>query len=62
MDSPNKQKAEGTLDEAKGKVKQAVGDLTGNRDLHAEGQAEEASGRVKQALADGRKAVKDLVD
>lgn len=60
MDSPNKQKADGVLDEAKGKAKQAAGDLTDNASLHAEGQKDEAKGKMKQAAGDARKALDDL--
>jgi len=40
----------GTGDEAKGRVKQAVGDLTDDRDLKREGKIDETSGKVKQAV------------
>ncbi|HIG73745.1 MAG TPA: CsbD family protein [Bacteroidetes bacterium] len=60
MDSPNEQKTDGALDEAKGKVKQAAGDLTDDASLHAEGQQDEAKGKLKQAAGDARKALDDL--
>lgn len=62
MDSPNEQKGKGMLDEAKGKAKQAWGDVTDDADTRAEGQADEAKGRAKQAVGDGRKALDDLTD
>lgn len=62
MDSPNEQKAGGMMDELKGKVKQAVGDVKDDNSLHAEGTGDEAKGKVKQAVADVRKAGKDLLD
>ncbi len=38
---------EGELsDEAKGKVKQAIGDLTGNKELESEGERDEPKGGV----------------
>jgi uncharacterized protein YjbJ (UPF0337 family) len=40
----------GKLDQAKGKVKQAVGTLTRNDDLKAEGQVDEGVGKVEGAL------------
>jgi uncharacterized protein YjbJ (UPF0337 family) len=43
---------------AKGKVKQAVGDLTGNRDLKREGAQDERDGQVEGAVADLKHAVK----
>jgi uncharacterized protein YjbJ (UPF0337 family) len=34
-------------DEAKGRVKEAAGDLTGDRDLKREGQVDRAGGKAK---------------
>ena len=34
-------------DQAKGKIKQAVGDLTGDKDLTREGKTDEKAGNVK---------------
>jgi uncharacterized protein YjbJ (UPF0337 family) len=36
---------EGNVDEAKGRVKEAAGDLTDNDDLKNEGKADQAAGR-----------------
>ena len=41
--------SEGTTDEAKGRLKEAAGDLTGNEDLQREGQTDQAKGDLKQA-------------
>ena len=51
----------GTLDEAKGKAKQAVGDLTGNDDLRREGKVDEKAGQVKDKVGDAVDKVKDKV-
>lgn len=40
------ERAQGTVDQAKGRVKQAVGTLTRNDDLKAEGQVDETVGKV----------------
>lgn len=40
------------IDEAKGRVKQAAGDLTDNDDLKSEGKVDEASGKAKGVLDD----------
>ena len=45
----------GESDQAKGRVKQAVGDLTDDKDLKREGKLDEAAGKVK----DGVDKVKD---
>jgi len=46
----NKNERQGKVDQAKGKVKQAVGTLTGNDDLKAEGQVDEAVGKVESTV------------
>ena len=38
----------GAADKAKGRVKKAVGELTGNEDLKREGDIDKASGKVKE--------------
>lgn len=48
-------------DKAKGKVKQAVGDLTGNKELKREGERDELAGKVEGAITDAKGAVKDAV-
>ena len=50
------------LDQAKGRVKQAVGDLTDNKDLKNEGKADESAGKVKEFLGDTKNKADDLVD
>ena len=52
--------ADGTGDKVKGDLKQAGGDLTGDKDLKNEGGVEKASGNVKDAVnkvADGAKGI-----
>lgn len=49
-------------DQAKGRVKQAVGDLTGDDNLKAEGQADESAGKVKDVLQGVEDKAEDLVD
>ncbi len=53
---------EGKFDEAKGKAKQAAGDLTGNSDLRREGKADETAGKVKQKVEDAKDWVEDKID
>jgi uncharacterized protein YjbJ (UPF0337 family) len=47
------------IDKTKGKMKQAVGDLTGNKELKREGERDERTGKVEGAIADVKGAVKD---
>lgn len=50
------------LDQAKGRVKKAVGDLTGNRTLRREGTKDEAAGKVKEEVDRVGDAIEDSVD
>ena len=47
---------------AKGRVKEAAGALTGNKDLKREGKADQASAKVKEMVEHGVDTVKDRVD
>jgi uncharacterized protein YjbJ (UPF0337 family) len=53
---------EGGIDKAKGKVKQGVGDLTGDDQTKGEGMLDEAKGSGKQAWGDLKDAAGDLKD
>jgi uncharacterized protein YjbJ (UPF0337 family) len=50
------------LDQAKGKIKQAAGDLTGNENLRKEGKADEHAGKAKEFIEDGKDKLEDGVD
>ncbi len=50
------------IDQAKGKIKQAVGDLTGNKDLKKQGKADERAGKAKGFIADVKDKADDVVD
>jgi uncharacterized protein YjbJ (UPF0337 family) len=52
----------GEMDQAKGRMKQAVGDLTDDKDLKAEGKADEASGKVKDKFDDAVDSVREKID
>ena len=55
----NKNERQGKVDQAKGKVKQAVGTLTGNDRLKAEGQADEVVGKVESVVGGAVRKVED---
>ena len=42
--------ADGTLDDAKGRAKEALGDLTDDEDLKNEGKIDRATGKVKDTV------------
>jgi uncharacterized protein YjbJ (UPF0337 family) len=48
-------------DQIKGNVKEAAGDLTGNKDLKNEGKVDKASGEVKEKVGDVVDKVKDVL-
>ena len=49
-------------DQVKGKVKQAVGDLTGDKALKREGIADETAGNVKEVVENVKDKIVDIVD
>ena len=58
----NKDELDGRVDQVKGKVKQATGDLTDNERLHDEGVADEAAGDVKEGFGRGRRKVGEAIE
>ena len=58
----HRDRIEGTVDQAQGRGKQAVGDLTGDEQTRSEGQTDELKGKGKQTLADAKEKVGDLKD
>jgi len=58
----NRDELEGKAEAAKGKVKQAVGDLTDNPDLHDEGAVDEAAGKTQDALGHARRKVGEAIE
>ncbi len=52
----------GTTDDIKGKAKEAVGDLTDDKDLQREGKLDQASATVKHKVEDVKDAVEKTVD
>ena len=58
MGTPSEDRAEGTIDEIKGRAKSAWGDVTGDDKTKAEGEIDQLKGKAKKGLAD----VKDAID
>ena len=52
----------GNLDEAKGRAKQAVGDVTGNDDLRREGKVDEKAGQAKDKVGDLKDKAENAID
>jgi uncharacterized protein YjbJ (UPF0337 family) len=52
----------GEGDDVKGKIKEAAGDLTDDKDLQREGKADQAAGSVKDKIDSAVDKVKDAVN
>ena len=48
-----------SMDEQKGRLKEAAGDLTDNDELKKEGKVDQAEGKVKEKVDEAADAVKD---
>ena len=53
--------SDGKLDEAKGRTKEAAGDLTDDDALKREGKVDRATGTVKDKVGDAADKVKDAI-
>ena len=53
---------DGAGDDAKGRIKEAGGALTGDDSLKREGKVDQASGKVKDAVGDVSDKAKDAVN
>jgi len=52
----------GKTDEAKGRVKEAAGVLTGDKKLQREGKTDQAAGKVKKAVDKIKDKAEDAID
>ena len=52
----------GKTDQIKGRAKEAVGDLTGNKDLKLEGKADRQAGEVKEKVGKVEEKVDEAID
>ncbi len=53
--------SDGTLDDAKGRAKEALGDLTDDEDLKNEGKIDRATGKVKDTIGGVADKAKELL-
>lgn len=58
----NRDELDGRVEKTKGKMKQAVGDLTDDERLHDEGVADEAAGNVQEGFGRARRKVGDAIE
>jgi uncharacterized protein YjbJ (UPF0337 family) len=52
----------GKIEQVKGRGKEAIGSLTGNKDLQAEGKADRQAGEAKEKLGQAKDRVEKLTE
>jgi uncharacterized protein YjbJ (UPF0337 family) len=58
----NEQQNEGRMEQARGTIKETVGDLTDNERLQREGEYDKAKGTVREGVGNVREDVDNAVD
>jgi uncharacterized protein YjbJ (UPF0337 family) len=58
----NKDRIEGSTEQAKGKIKETVGKATGDAKLQGEGKADQAAGKFQNAVGGMKDAAKEALD
>lgn len=58
----NKDRIEGSAEQAKGKVKEVAGKVTGDSKLETEGKADQVAGKVKNTIGGLKDTVKEAAN
>jgi uncharacterized protein YjbJ (UPF0337 family) len=58
----NKDRIEGSATQAKGKVKEVAGKVTGDTKLENEGKADKAAGKIQNTVGGIKDTIKEAVD
>ncbi len=58
----NEQQNEGRIEQARGTIKETVGDLTDNERMQREGEYDKAKGNIREGVGDVREDVDRTVD
>lgn len=58
----NKDRIEGSFEQAKGKVKEVAGKVTGDTKLETEGKAQQVAGKVQNTVGGMKDAIKEAVE
>lgn len=58
----NDQQNEGKLEQARGNIKEGLGDATGNEQMEHEGKIDQAKGNVREGVGDIREGVDRAAD
>ena len=62
MSLPNKDEVEGKAENIGGKIKEGIGNLTGDRSLEAEGEADQVEGQSQETWGKFKRGVGDAID
>ena len=57
----DKDRVKGSLNQAGGKVKEAVGHVTGDSKMKAEGKGDQLKGKVQNAVGGAKDAMRDAI-
>ena len=57
----DKDRIQGSVEQAKGKVKEVAGKVTGDAKLEAEGKTQQVAGKIQNAVGGFKDAVKEAV-
>lgn len=58
----NEQQNEGRLEQARGTIKEKVGQVTDNERMQREGEYDKAKGNVREGIGDAREGIDKTVD
>ncbi len=58
----NKDRVEGSFEQAKGKVKEVAGKASGDAKLESEGKAQQVAGKMQNAVGGIKDTVKEALD
>ena len=58
----DKDRIQGSFDQAKGKVKETAGKMTGDQKMNAEGKADQAKGKVENAVGSVKDKAREVLD
>ncbi|MEP7158256.1 MAG: CsbD family protein [Chloroflexota bacterium] len=58
----NEEQNEGRLEQARGTVKEAIGDATDNERMQREGEWDKAKGNIREGVGDLREGAEDVAE
>lgn len=61
-DTMNKDRIEGSAEQAKGKIKEVTGKVTGDSKLETEGKADQVAGKIQNTVGGIKDSIKEAVD